>query len=249
MERILDSWFSPSLGREMEIVIYGHYGPALLMFPSAAADYLEYERFYLIDSISHLIEEGRIKVFSINSINSESWLNHQIPARQKAVRHQQYNRYIEDEVVPYIYNATGGRTLTLTTGVSLGAYHAANVLFRRPDLFDGVIGMSGIYDLKKYTNGYWDEDVYFNSPMDYLPNLTDARILAQLRSKDQIHFLTGSGPYEDPSATQAISDLLGMKNIPHNIEIWSAEWGHDWPTWREMLPNYLERKILVGESA
>lgn len=249
MERVLDSWYSPSLQKEMEIVVYGTYGPALLMFPSAAADYLEYERFYLIDSIKHLIEAGRLKVFSINSINSESWLNHEISGRQKAVRHQQYNRYIEDEVAPYIYRAIGGRALTMTAGVSLGAFHAANVLFRRPDLFDGVIGLSGIYDLKQYSGGYWDEDVYFNSPSDYLPNLNDEAILGQLRSKDQIHFLSGSGPYEDPSATQSFSSLLKMKGIPHNIEIWGSEWSHDWPTWREMLPSYLERKVLAMESA
>ena len=249
MERILDSWYSPSLRKEMEIVVYGNNGPALLMFPSAAADYLEYERFYLIDSIKHLIEAGKLNVFSINSINSESWLNHEISARQKAIRHQEYNKYIEDEVAPYIYSATGGRILTMTAGVSLGAFHAANVLFRRPDLFDGVIGMSGIYDLKQYSAGYWDEDVYFNSPSDYVPNLTDETILGQLRSKRHIHFLSGSGPYEDPGATQSFSSLLKMKEIPHNVEIWGSEWSHDWPTWREMLPSYIERKVLAMEAA
>lgn len=246
MERILDSWYSPSLQREMEIVAYGHSGFGLLMFPSAAADYLEYERFYLIDSLKPFIESGKVRVFSINSINSESWLNHEIIPRQKAIRHQQYNRYIESEVVPYITNAIGRNAGILTAGVSLGAFHAANVLFRRPDLFDGVIGMSGIYDLKRYSGGYWDEDVYFNSPMDYLPNLQDESILEQLRSRRHIHFLSGSGPYEDPSATQAASDLLKMKSIPHNIEIWGGEWGHDWPTWREMLPSYLERKVIAA---
>lgn len=245
MERILDSWYSPSLQREMEIVVYGGSGFGLLMFPSAAADYLEYERFYLIDSIRHFIEAGKIRVFSINSINSESWLNHEIPPRQKAIRHQQYNMYIADEVVPYIRHVTGGSTHILTAGVSLGAFHAANMLFRRPDLFDGVIGMSGIYDLKRYSGGYWDDDVYFNSPMDYLPNLQDETILGQLRSRPHIHFISGSGPYEDPSATQAVGNLLNMKNVPHNIEIWGAEWGHDWPTWREMLPSYLDRKIFT----
>lgn len=244
MERILDSWYSPSLQREMEIVVYGHGGFALLMFPSAAADYLEYERFYLIDSIKALIQTGKVRVFSINSINSESWLNHDILPRQKAVRHQQYNLYLENEVVPYMVNAVGYQAPILTCGVSLGAFHAANVLFRRPDLFDGVIGMSGIYDLKRYTGGYWDDDVYFNSPMDYLPNLTDETILGRLRAKRHIHFLSGSGPYEDPSATQAMSNLLKLKEIPHNVEIWGSEWGHDWPTWREMLPSYLERKVV-----
>ena len=245
MERLLDSWFSPSLNREMEIAIYGHTGEPILMFPSAAADYLEYERFYLIDSVVPLVESGRVRLFSINSINAESWLNHQIEPRRKAVRHQQYNRYIEREVVPYIRTASPAGRL-LTCGVSLGAFHAANVLFRRPDLFDGVIGMSGIYDLKAYANGYWDEDVYFNSPVDYLPNLSDAAILDRLRTAKDIHFVTGSGPYEDPNATRAIGEILDMKGIRHRTEIWGSEWSHDWPTWRAMLPDYLERNVLVG---
>lgn len=244
MERILDSWFSPSLNREMEIVVYGHGGEPILMFPSAAADYLEYERFYLIDAVAPLIDEGRIRVFSINSINAESWLNHQIAPREKATRHQQYNRYIENEVVPYVRTASPEGRL-LSCGVSLGAFHAANVLFRRPDLFDGTFGMSGIYDLKAYANGYWDEDVYFNSPVDFLPNLTDETILAQLRSGKEIHFASGSGPYEDPSATREIGEILDQKGIPYRSEIWSSEWSHDWPTWRQMLPDYLERNILV----
>lgn len=248
MQRILDSWYSPNLDKKMEIAVYGHFGPALLLFPSAAADYLEYERFYLIDSIRHLIEGGALKVFSINSINSESWLNHEISPRQRAIRHQQYNRYVETEVAPYIVNAMNGRALTLTAGVSLGATHAANIFFRRPDIFDGVIGMSGIYDLKQYTGGYWDEDVYFNSPTDYLPNLSDPAILELLRAKEHVHFLSGSGPYEAPGATRAISDLLTMKGVPHEIEVWGSEWGHDWPTWRAMLPDYLERKVLTKTS-
>jgi esterase/lipase superfamily enzyme len=227
----------------MEIAIYGHYGFPLLMFPSAGADYLEYERFYMIDSIRPFIDEGKVKVFSINSINSESWLNHKIPARQKAVRHQQYNRYITDEVMPYIRNAMGGEARPITCGVSLGAFHAANSLFRRPDLFDGCLGLSGIYDLKQYTNGYYDEDVYFNSPIDYLPNLGEGEHLNMLRGKQHIHFLSGEGPYEAPQASWNIANALGAKGIPNNVEIWGREWSHDWPTWRDMLPSYMKRKI------
>ncbi len=248
MERLLDSWFSPNLNEEMEIVVYGTEGEPLLMFPSAAADYLEYERFHLIDAIKEQVEAGLLRVFSINSINAQSWLNHEIEPRQKAVRHQEYNRYIEQEVVPYVRTASPEGRL-MTCGVSLGAFHAANVLFRRPDLFDGVIGMSGIYDLKAYANDYWDEDVYFNSPADYLPNLADETILEQLRTEKELHFVTGSGAYEDPKATEAISDILSNKDVPHNTEIWSGEWSHDWPTWRAMLPSYLDRHVLRRDTS
>src|SRR2546426_2665949 len=122
MERILDLWQSPNLGKEMPIVSYGFSGPAFLMFPSAAADYLEYERFYLIDSIKHHLESGRVRCFSINSINSESWLNDQIEPRQKAIRHQQFNKYIADEVHPFIKEKIDGGQL-YTFGVSFGALH------------------------------------------------------------------------------------------------------------------------------
>lgn len=153
MRREITTWSSPALNKDMEIVAYGHYGTALLMFPSAAADYLEYERFQLIDAIKPFIESGKVKVYSINSINSESWLNDQMDGRAKAIRHQEYNRYIVDEVVPFIHRDCNGPVPIITAGVSLGALHAANTLFRRPDLFDGTIAMSGIYDLSAYTKG------------------------------------------------------------------------------------------------
>lgn len=241
MHRTIDSWYSHRLNKQMEIVTYGHFGPALLMFPSAGADYLEYERFFLIDSIRHHIEAGKLKVFSINSINLESWLNSRISGRQKVVRHQQYNAYVENEVVPFIRNSMGGGGSILTSGVSLGAFHGANMMFRRPDLFSGTIGLSGIYDLKEYAGNYWDEDVFFNSPVDYLPGLGDPQ-LSMLRGKS-IHFLSGSGPYEAPAESRRIGEILNRKGIPNNVEIWGPEWSHDWPTWREMLPSYLGRLL------
>ncbi|MEI8133575.1 MAG: alpha/beta hydrolase-fold protein [bacterium] len=240
MQRTLDSWHSDNLGKDMPIVSYGFQGPAFLMFPSAAADYLEYERFYLVDSIKHHIESGRIRCFSINSINSESWLNSEIEPRQKAIRHQQYNQYIVNEVYPYIKNLIDGQKL-YTTGVSFGALHALNTLLRRPDLFDGAIGMSGVYDLKEYAKGYFDEDVYFNSPMDYLPNLEDQNILSQLRNDKKIYLYTGSGDYEDPSGSWKMAEVLGQKQIPNFVECWDETWKHDWPTWREMLPQAIEK--------
>ena len=243
MERILDSWYSQNLSADMPIVTYGHHGPALLMFPSAAADYLEYERFYLIDSIKDHIEAGKVKVFSINSINSESWLNDQIAPRQKAERHQQYNKYIVEEVYPFIKNSLGSDAPVIyTSGVSFGALHALNTLLRRPELFAGTLAMSGVYDLKSYSKGYFDEDVYFNSPMDYMPNLEDETILSEMRKKNII-FYTGSGEYEDPSSSWKMAEVLGAKQIPNYVECWDHTWRHDWPTWREMLPQAIDKYV------
>ena len=105
MQRVIDAWHSPSLNSRMEVVTYGHFGFPLLMFPTAAADYLEYERFYVIDAIKDSIEAGKVKVFSINSINRESWLNNELHPRNKALRQVQYNSYITGEVVPFIWNS------------------------------------------------------------------------------------------------------------------------------------------------
>jgi esterase/lipase superfamily enzyme len=239
MNREIHSWWSPRLDKQMEIAVYGHFGPTLLMFPSAAADYLEYERFYMIDAIAPYIEAGKVKVFSINSINSESWLNRKMAPHHKALRHQSYNYYIFDEVVPFIHMHCQSRVPIITTGVSLGAFHGVNVFFRRPDLFAGTLGMSGVYDLSQYSDGFFNEDCYFNSPMHYMPNLTDHYQLEQMR-KGSITIMAGQGAYEAPDASRAFCGVLDSKSIPNELDIWGHDMRHDWPTWRAMLPYYME---------
>lgn len=223
----------------MDVAVYGHYGFALLMFPTAAADFLEYERFGLIKAIHPFIDAGKVKAFSINSINSESWLNEHIPPPYRAVRHQQFNQYVVDEVVPFIRSKTSNETMIVTAGASFGALHSANSLFRRPDLFGGTIAMSGTYDLKSYTNGYYDDNCYFNSPVDYLSNLADEHILGQLRSKHHIYILSGQGAWEKPERSVHLAEVLSAKEIPHHLDLWGHDVPHDWPTWCSMLPHIL----------
>jgi esterase/lipase superfamily enzyme len=243
MRREIHKWWSPRLNKDMETVVYGHFGFSVLLLPTAAADYLEYERFLMLDMLAPQIEAGRFKVFSINSINRESWLNDRMHPRHKAIRHQQYNGYIAEEVVPFIFNDAGGHTPIITSGASLGALNALNTLFRRPDLFAGTIAMSGVYDLKVYTDGYYDEDVYFNSPMDYVSSLNDERILGMLREK-KIIIATGQGNYESPEASVNFSHILNAKGIPHLLDLWGYDMPHDWPTWRKMLPYFLSDKFF-----
>lgn len=244
MNRHLDGWHSPSLDRHMEIVTYGHYGFPLLLFPTAAADYLEYERFLVIDVLAEAINGGKVKVFSINSINREAWLNPQVPARYMGMRQQQYNAYICHEVVPYIWHSCQGQIGIITSGASLGAFHAANQLFRRPDLFAGMIAMSGSYDIRGYyKQDYYDENVYFNNPVDYLPALNDDHYLPLLRQKQHIHIVTGQGSYENPDASRRLAGILAAKGIPHELDIWGYDMPHDWPTWRDMLKYYVEAKF------
>jgi len=243
MNREIHQWYSPRLNKNMEIAMYGHFGFALLLLPTAAADYLEYERFLLIDVLKPYIEAGKVKVFSINSINSEAWLNNRMEPRHKAIRHQQFNAYVAEEVVPFIKMNTSDGTPIITSGASLGALHSANMFFRRPDLFAGTIAMSGVYDLTSYTKGYFDEDVYFNSPTHYLPNLSDENTLNQLRKSNHIHILTGSGNYEDPDASRTLAGILAGKGVGCDLDIWGGDMTHDWPTWRAMLPYVIDQKF------
>ena len=243
MHRSITSWFSPSLQKDMPIVTYGTYGFSLLMVPTAGADFLEYERFQLIIELAPFINSGKCKVFSVDSINKESWMNNDMQGEHKAIRHNQYNQYIYNEVIPFIKNSTSWNTPIYICGASLGALHSMNLFLKRPDLLNGVIAMSGVYDLTEYTKGFFDEQVYYNSPMHYMPNLTDHYILEQIRSSGHIHILSGEGEYEAPEAGRAFAGVLYNKGINYELSIWGHEWTHDWPTWRAMLPQWINTRF------
>jgi len=243
MHKEIHKWFSPALNKEMELAVYGTYGYALLMFPTAGADFLEYERFGLISDISYFINSGVLKVFSVGNINHESWLNNSMHPPHKSIRHGQYNNYIISEVVPFIHNHCNGLVPIITTGASLGAFHAVNLFLRHPDIFKGTIGMSGIYDIKYYSKGHYDEHCYFNSPVDYMPRLTDVKILREMRNDKRIILASGEGEYEDPGASVHMSNILRSKGVPNHLEIWGRDMRHDWPTWKKMLPFFLGHRI------
>ncbi len=241
MERRTTAWFSHNLGMEMPLVAYGHAGAPLLMFPTAAADYLEYERFLLIDAISHHIEHGRVRAYSINSVNRYSLLNEQASPELKAELLTRYDRYVIDEVLPLIRNDTGDQSARpVTTGASLGAFLSANAFFRHPDLLGGVIAMSGSYDIRSYLSGYSDDNVYFNNPVQYLEDLNDDYHLPILRNNHRpIVILTGQGAYEAPDRSRHLSHILHAKSIPHTLDVWGHDVAHDWPWWRKMLDYYI----------
>ena len=238
------AWYSPALGLDMPLVAYGHAGLPLLMFPTAAADYLEYERFQLIDAIKHYIEAGRVRAYSINSVNRYSLLNHDISLPAKAELLTRYDHYLINEVLPFIRHDTGNQTVQpLTTGASLGAFLAANAYFRHPDRLCGMVAMSGPYDIRSYFPSYMDDNVYFNNPVQYLPNLNDDYYLPLLRQARAIYILTGQGAFEEPECSRRLAAILASKNIPHTLDVWGTDVNHDWPWWRKMLDYYLD-KIL-----
>jgi len=227
----------------MPIATYGYFGFALLLVPTAAADFLEYERFQLIAALQPFIDAGKVKVFSINSINNESWMHHSMEPHHKAIRHQQFNSYVYDEVIPFIKTSCGDSTPIITCGASFGALHSMNLFLKRSDLVNGVIAMSGVYNLMEYTKGFFNEDVYFNSPQFYMPNLSSHSILESIRASRHIHIFSGSGDYEDPDAARSFARILYDKGINYELDIWGPEWKHDWDTWRHVLPHYLATRF------
>ena len=244
MRRDTTSWFSHNLNMEMPLVAYGHAGYPLLMFPTAAADYLEYERFYLVDAIKDFIDNGLIRAYSINSVNKYSLLNRQSHPAWKVEMLSRYDNYIMDEVMPLIRNECGDDATPLTTGASLGAFLAANFYFKHPDKFRGTIAMSGSYDIYSYLDkGFFDDNVYFNNPTMYLKNMNDDYNLPRLQNADSIVIATGQGAFEAPHKSREFSGLLHSKGIPHLLDMWGHDVNHDWVWWRKMLPYYLGRFI------
>ncbi len=230
---------------DMPIVAYGHSGYPLLMFPTAAADYLEYERFHLVDAISDFIESGRIRAFSINSVNRYSLLNSESHPGWKVEMLSRYDRYVTEEVLPLIHAECRAEAAPITTGASLGALLAANTYFKHSDRFRGTIAMSGSYDIYNYLEDYYDDNVYYNNPVMYLKNLDDDYHLPRLRQADSIVIVTGQGAFEAPDRSREFSALLHSKGIPHLLDVWGHDVNHDWVWWRKMLPFYLDR-FLAG---
>lgn len=224
----------------MPVAVYGTWGVPMLFFPTASADFEEYERFNLISAISSHIDRGAVKVYSINTINSMSWFDETIHPAERARRQALYDAYVGREVIPFIHNECNGWQPICTVGASMGAYHALNTLLKHPGDVRSCIGMSGIYDMRRYMNGYFDENCYFNNPPDYLSGMHDHDLLEQIR-RTRINLIVGRGPWEHIDWTQSATDALSSKSIPVNMDVWGHDVSHDWPWWKTELNVYIPR--------
>lgn len=236
-------WWSPHLNQEMELKVYGHFGKPVLVFPSQGGRFFEYEDFQMVQSIEETIEDGKVKLFTIDSVDNQSWANFSAHPADRARRHEDYDRYVMYEVVPFIRNHCNSPDIRLiSTGCSMGAYHSSNFYFRHPDVFDTLIALSGPLSLSLFIGDYMDETVYFNCPLAYLPHLLDPWFL-DLYRQGTIIICTGQGAWEEPmiADARAIDRILTEKNIPHWVDFWGNDVNHDWPWWRKMMPYYLNK--------
>jgi esterase/lipase superfamily enzyme len=162
------SWFSPALGQDMALKVYGHGGRPVVAFPSQDGRYWDFEAWGMVDACAGFIAAGRMRLIAVDGIDWQSWTNHGIPPADRGRRHDAYDRYLADEVAPFFRELTGWER-AWATGASMGGYHAANVVFRHPDLFDGLIAISGLFQLGLFVGDDGTEPVYLNSPLRYLP--------------------------------------------------------------------------------
>ena len=236
-------WWSPSLGHDMELKVYGWYGKPVVVFPAQGGRFYEYEDFKMIEAISGSIEAGKIKVFTVESLDNQSWANYNAHPADRARRHEDYDRYIVHELAPFIHqHCANTQEKFLVTGCSMGAYHAVNFFFRHPDVFDTVIALSGLYQLELFVGDYMDDNIYFNTPLAYLPNLNDPWFIDQYR-QSKIIVCCGQGTWEEAmlADTYALKRILDDKGIPAWIDIWGQDVNHDWPWWRVMMPYFLSK--------
>ncbi len=236
MNREYHKWWSWRLDRDMELLVFGHGGVPIVVFPSSQGRFFEFEDRGLIGAVAHKIDSGEIQLYCLDSVDAESWYNRDVPPRWRIARHVQYENYIMEEVLPFIRLRNFDPHL-VSVGCSFGGYHAVNVALRHPDRFTGFLSMSGAFDLSNFLGGYYDQDVYFNMPPHYLPNLADPWFFDRYRSNTYI-LATG---WDDHCLWQSqnLARIMGEKGVPHHLYIWDSWNSHDWPTWARMMNEYL----------
>jgi esterase/lipase superfamily enzyme len=239
MRRDAWEWHTHRLPGRARVVRWGHWGRPLLLFPTAGGDCEEAERQGLIGTLSGLIDAGRLKVYSIDSVAGQHWISRQHSPEYCSRVQNLYDAFVREEVVPLIRSDCASHDVgILAAGASIGAFNALAVLCRHPDAFHWALGMSGTYELTHYLHGRWNEDFYYSSPLHFLPGLGEGWQLDTLRQRFAL-LATGSGRWEDPGESWRLADVLGAKGIPNRVDDWGPGVDHDWPTWHRMLPQYL----------
>jgi esterase/lipase superfamily enzyme len=230
MNREYHKWYSPNLGREMELLVFGHAGNPVVVFPTSMGRFYDYEDRNMIRLIGGHYENGWTQTFCVDSVDKESWYNKQVHPAVRAARHNQYDAYMYQEVIPFI-QARNPNPITVT-GCSFGGYHTLNFALRHPDVVSRAVSMSGAFDVHQFSNGHYDEGFYFNCPPDFLPGLSDPWYLERYR---RMHLVLGVGEHDICLADNVrMAEILDRKNIPHELDIWGG-YPHDWPLWEQMV--------------
>lgn len=235
-----ETWTSDHIGGEMTLTRWGHYGTPALVFPTAGGDSEEIERMHVVDACADLLEAGRVKLYSCDSIAGKAMIEKWGTPEQRHRLLQAFHRYVRNEVVPAIRADCGGvdDLEVIVSGASIGAFNAVAMVCRFPDVFSTAIGMSGTYDLQKMYEGTFTEDFFYSSPIHFVPGL-EGELLDRVRQRFVL-LASGEGAWESIDESWRMAKVLGEKGIPNRVDSWGTDWEHDWGTWRAMLPVYLD---------
>lgn len=231
-------WYSQRMHQDVTVVRWGHFGTPVLLFPTAGGDAEEIERFHMIDVTEPLIHAGRVKIYSCDSVAGRTLLEGH-SARHCSWMLNQFQSFVRHELVPAIrMDCQSPGIMTIAAGASIGAFNALSVICRYPDVFSKAICMSGTYNMERFIKGEPTDDFYYSSPLHYIPNLNGSNL--ETLKQRFVLLASGQGRAEDIGESWRVAHVLGSKGIPNRIDPWGPEWHHDWPTWRKMLPHYLE---------
>jgi len=236
MVRAYHKWYSNCLSREMELLVFGHAGLPVVVFPTSGGRFFEFEDRGMVGALAGKIDAGQLQLYCVDSVDMESWYNRQVAPRRRIARQIEYENYVLSEVVPLVRSKNPDTRLT-GLGCSFGGYHAVNIALRHPDIFTGMLSLSGAFDLTGFLDGYYDQDCYYNLPTHYVPNLSDPWFLERYRRNS---FILATG-WDDHclSQNQELDRILSAREISHHLYIWETHNSHDWPTWQQMVREYL----------
>ena len=246
--RYFKHW-SSHLNREMEFKVYGHAGKPVLFIPCQSGRFFDFENFKMLDNWATFIESGSCTVYAADCIDDEAWAALGADDRWRIENHENWFRYITLELVPYIKHLSGERNGydqgILTFGCSMGAMHAANLYYRRPDLFDSVFAISGLYDSQDFFGGYMDDLVYNNCPVNYLANMPADHPYMALYNRQKSLIVVGQGDWEGPllESTRRLDTVCAQKGIHTRFEYWGYDVAHDWPWWFKMVAHYVPQLL------
>ena len=235
--KVTERWRSERMGRDITLVRWGHYGTPVLLLPTAGGDAEEVERHHLVGRLAPMVDAGRIKVYSCDSAAGQAMVANEGSPEYRQWLFNAYHHAIAEEVMPAIHGDSAPQP-AVVAGASIGAFNALALICRFPHLFGAAVGMSGTYHVEKFIGGPSTDDWYFSSPLQFLPGL-DGPVLDLLRSRFVV-LASGSGRWEDVGESWSAAKVLGDKGIPNRVDDWGSSYDHDWPTWWEMLPLYLD---------
>ncbi|GAB2771755.1 alpha/beta hydrolase-fold protein [Rhabdobacter roseus] len=226
-------YYSHHLDRDVEMLVYGHWGYPILLFPTTLGRHYQAKDMGLIESVRGLIEAGTFKIYCVDSIDADSWYAKHLPPPLRVLNHMQYDKFLTNELVPKIQQECAVAKIGVA-GCSFGGYHAFNFAFRHPEQVAYLLSLSGAFDMRSFLEGHYDDNVYFNNPVDYVPNEQGWRY-------GHMKIVLGTAEWDICyDANLRMSGILSGKGIDHWLDVrgWQK---HDWPLWHQMFPDYLAR--------